>query len=59
MSVHRGRTKAGNIPVSIRLTPSEYAALAAWAESQCRTRTGQIVWLIKQALKEVSDVKRK
>ena len=53
--VHRGRSKEGTVPVTIRLTPDEIAQLDELAESHLRSRTAHVVWLIIQALREVSN----
>jgi hypothetical protein len=55
MSVHRGRTKVGKTQLCIWLAAEELAGLTALAEANIRSRSGQVIWLIKRALKEVSD----
>ena len=49
--VHRGRSKEGTVPITIRLTPDEIAQLDALAESHLRSRTAHATWLIIQALR--------
>ena len=48
---HRGRTKAGKKPITIRLTEREYDALAVMAEETCRSRTGYTTWLVLQKIR--------
>ena len=50
IETHRGRPKAGKKSIIVLLTPSEADALSAMAERQCRSRTSQAVWIIKQAI---------
>ena len=56
--VHRGRSKQGLKPKTIHLTPHESDALKAIAEENCRTISGQILWLIQQSIKEVNGESR-
>ena len=56
--VHRGRSKQGMKQKTIYLTPHESDALKTIAEENCRTISGQIVWLIQQSIKEANDESR-
>ena len=51
-NVHRGREKAGKTGVTSRLSPDELIALDRLATRECRTRAGQVTWILLQALKE-------
>ena len=50
IKVHRGRSKKGKIPVTIRLTGEEISRLDGIATRECRSRGGQCTWFVLQAL---------
>jgi|6_EtaG_2_1085325.scaffolds.fasta_scaffold00400_14 hypothetical protein len=50
MTVHRGRSKEGKKSLQIHLSQEEYESLKELAEDECRSATGQLIWLLKEAL---------
>ena len=58
MAVHRGASKAGKKPLNIHITQEDYELLKELAESECRSATGQVSWLIKAAIKQFKKGKQ-
>ena len=48
---HRGRTKEGATPITIRLTPDELERLERAANEELRSRTAQATWFVTRALR--------
>ena len=55
---HRGRGKSGKKPMTIHLTEQEIEALDRLAETECRTRTGQALYLVLSAIRCREDAEK-
>ena len=45
-------TETGKKQVPLRLSPKLYAAIAAWAEDDCRSVNGQIEYLLTECVRQ-------